>query len=358
MTLESLSVKNQKMIEFKKKIQSFTYLSPLEEFRPFEGKVEVRWDPLTKLTSRIVHFPKKKVEYTDVSSFAKMAPRETCPFCPENIGNMTSKFEPQLFGEERIREAGITVIPNILTFDKYCIVAVITQEHFLEMEGFLEKDSIGDGIKVLIPLLRKICEKDSKVNYLSINCNYMPMSGSSVLHPHIQAIAGQFATNYHRMIVEKSERFFNKNGRVYWDVLMEEESQIGERFLGKIGNTYWYLPFAPRGYIDVGCVFEKSSILDLDERDIKDLNEGFKRVIKYFLKEGVPGFNFSLFSCKVGMDRSFRANLRILARRFLLPLGASDTNYFHTLHMESTSIFSPEEVAEGIKQIWNQKGSG
>lgn len=337
------------VIRFKKKIQGFTYLSPLNNFQPFEGKIETRWDPLTNLTSRIIHFPKKKLENQGLEIFTKMAPSETCPFCPQNIETMTSKFAIDLFGQERIKEGGITVIPNLLTFDKYCMVAIISHEHFLDMTQIAEKGSVISGIKVLISVLKKILEKDRKVKYISINSNYMPMSGSSILHPHVQAIAGEVGTNYHRLIIQRSSDFFKRYGKVYWEALIDKESGIGERFIGKIGNTFWYTPYAPKGNMDIGCIFDKASILDIEEKDLNDFQDGFKRVINYFVRENVPGYNLSLFSGVPGKDRSFRVNLRILGRRFLPPVGASDTNYFHTLHMESTSIFSPEEVAEGIR---------
>lgn len=323
---------------------------------PFEGRMEVRWDPLTSLTSRIIYFPgRKKIDKTDVRVFENMAPPDTCPFCPPNIEKMTSKFRTDLFGVERITEDGITLIPNLLTFDKYCIVAIITKEHFLDMSTIAERGYITSGIKALISVLRKIRERDTKVKYISINCNYMPMSGSSVLHPHIQAIAGEVPTNYHRLMVEKSERFFKKYGKVYWDALIEKESEIGDRIIGQVGSTFWYSPFSPKGNMDVGCIFTKSSILDLEENDLKDFEEGFRKVLNYFISENVPGYNLSLFSARLGTEESFRANIRIVARRFLPPTGATDANYFHILHMESTSVFYPEEVAHAIREIWGKR---
>ncbi|MCS7281373.1 MAG: hypothetical protein NZ583_07085 [Desulfobacterota bacterium] len=315
--------------------------------------IETRWDPLTNLTSRIIHFPKKKFEKQEVDIFPRLAPPESCPFCPENIEKMTSKFEKDLFGCERVREDGVTVIPNLLTFDKYCIVAIISEKHFPDILEIVENGYITKGIRVLVELLRRITTRDRQVKYMSINCNYMPMSGSSVLHPHVQAIAGATGTNYHRLMVEKSKSFFRTHGKVFWELLKECESEKMERFVGTIGKTFWYTPYAPKGNMDIGCIFSKSSILDLDETDLCDLETGLKRVIKYFVSENIFGYNFSLFSSVPGNEKSFRVNLRILGRRFLPPVGASDTNYFHTIHLETTAVFTPEEVAEGLRKYWN-----
>jgi galactose-1-phosphate uridylyltransferase len=340
------------MIKFRKKIQSFTYLSPFQNFQPFEGKIEIRWDPLTNLTSRIVHFPRKKFEREDLELLKKIAPFAKCPFCPENIESMTCKFEPSLFGKERFAYGDITVIPNLLTFDKYCIVAIISKEHFVHITEINEKAYVIQGIRALIEVLKEIVKRDKKVRYMSINCNYMPMSGSSILHPHIQAIAGEVGTNYHRLILEKSASFFRKHGKNYWEILREKESEVCERFIGTIGDTFWYAPFAPKGSIDVGFIFGKSSILELEEDDLKSFDYGFRRVLYYMSSENIQGYNMSIFSSISREDSSFRVNGRILARRFLQPSWASDTNYFSTLHMENPSYFLPEEVAQGIRELW------
>lgn len=342
------------MIRLKRRIQSFTYLNPFNNFEPYEGKIEIRWDPLTNTTSRIIHFSRQKPERPDVSIFPKLAPEERCPFCPENIGKMTSKFPKDLFGSERIEMDGITVIPNILTFDKYCIVAIISREHFPSCYEIIDKGYLVSGIRVLISLLRTIVERDRNVRYISINANFLPMSGSSVLHPHVQAIAGRTGTNYHRLLVEKARRFYRRYGKVFWDALIEKESEIGERFLGTVGNTTWYVPYAPKGNIDVGCVFEKTSILALEDSDLRALNRGLRRVIEYMDSENFLGYNLSIFSGLPWGDQSFRVNLRIVSRRSLPPTGATDANYFHILHMESTSYYTPEEVCEGITRFWNE----
>ncbi|MCX7857894.1 MAG: hypothetical protein N2513_07965 [Deltaproteobacteria bacterium] len=306
---------------------------------------------MTRLTSRIVHFPTKKFEKYHTDLLPKMAPPDTCPFCPQNIPTMTSKFERTLFGKERLKFGNVTVIPNLLTFDKYCVIAIISKEHFMDMADIVNKGYLVEGIRVLINILKRIAEKDRTVKYLSINCNYMPMSGSSILHPHVQAIAGEVGTNYHRMILKKSDLFFKKFGECYWDVLKDCEYEKGERVIWATENTFWYVPFAPKGNLDIGCIFNKTSILDLEEEDLNDFKEGLRKVVTYFKSENVPGFNLSFFSAMPNSGKSFKANLRILGRRFLPPLGAADTNYFYTLHMESTSVILPEEVAKEMKNI-------
>jgi UDPglucose--hexose-1-phosphate uridylyltransferase len=344
-------VKVFKVIAFKKIVQQSTYLNPFNNFLPFEGKIEIRWDPLTNLTSRIVHFPARKLERFNCEHVVKASLDADCPFCPQNVETMTSKFDKEIYGFERLEEDGITIIPNVLTFDKYCLVAIITKEHFVDMKALTESGCIVKGIKVLLDVLRIIREQDPKVKYFSINCNYMPMSGSSLLHPHIQAIAGEYPTNYHGIMVEASEAFFLKHHRVFWDVLAEEETALSERFISRIGSTFWYTPFAPKGNIDIGCIFDKDSFFDLEESDLHHFNEGLSKVLMYLDRENVAGFNLSLFSGIYG-GRYFRTNMRMIARRFLPPTNAADSNYFDKIHMENACLFFPEDVSDSIRTQW------
>jgi len=351
LTENSFFAKVFKVIEFKKIIQNNVYLNPLKEFVPHEGKVEIRWDPLTNLTSRIVHFPAKKFARFNYESIIKASLDTGCPFCPENIDSMTSKFNKDMYGSERIERDGITVIPNLLTFDKYCLVAIISKEHFVDMSTLMKNNYIIKGIRALLDVLKIIKENDEQVKYFSINCNYMPMSGGSILHPHMQAIAGEYPTNYHGIMLKESKDFYLNKKKVFWEALIDEEKRLNERFISKTGKTYWYAPFAPKGNIDIGCIFEKNSIFELDENDLSDFNEGLNKVLVYFDKENVSGFNLSLFSGIYGEDY-FRANMRIIARRFLPPTNAADANYFDKIHMENTCVFFPEDVSNNIRAIW------
>jgi UDPglucose--hexose-1-phosphate uridylyltransferase len=339
------------MIEFKRIIQKCSYLNPFDNFCPSEGEIEIRWDPLTRMTSRIVHFPARKFPRYNYEDTIRASGNVKCPFCPENIDSMTSRFRKEFYGFEVFESNGVRVIPNLLTFDKYCLVAIISAEHFVDLYSLGHQDYVVKGIRALLDVLRVPKEKDRQTKYFSINCNYMPMSGSSILHPHLQAIAGEHPTNYHGMILKESSAFASEKGNVFWERLMEKEMEVNERFIGRIGRTFWHAPFAPRGNIDVGCIFDKNSIFDIDGESWSDFGKGLTRLFAYFDGENVPGFNLSLFSGIEGEDY-FRANARIVARRFLPPLNAADSNYFDKIHMESACLFFPEDVSSNVKAEW------
>jgi galactose-1-phosphate uridylyltransferase len=149
-----------------------------------------------------------------------------------------------------------------------------------------------------------------------------------------------------------SKSFFRKKETVYWETLIDEERDAKERFLGTVGKTHWYVPFSPHGSIDVGCVFEESTFFTIGQEEWENFGRGLARVLSYLDQENVSGFNLTIFS-GWEKDHAFRVNARLIARRFLPPVNAADSNYFDKLHMESMSLVAPEQVAADLRPLWN-----
>jgi galactose-1-phosphate uridylyltransferase len=101
----------------------------------------------------------------------------------------------------------------------------------------------------------------------------------------------------------------------------------------------------------VGCVFEERSLLTIDQREWENFGSGLARVFNYLDQDHVSGFNLTIFSGS-DQDKAFRVNARLVARRFLPPVNAADSNYFDKLHMEPTSLVSPENVAAELRTLW------
>jgi|GEM_PF-104917 len=339
------------MIEFRKLIQSSTYLNPLEAFEPREGKVEIRWDPLTSLTARVVHFPTRRPSRPDLTQAISSSVASKCPFCDENLDLMTARLDKALFGCERLTRGDVTVIPNLISFDKYSLVAIISKEHYLTIQGLAEKGSMVRGVEALLEAFRCIREKDGDARFFSINCNYMPASGGSLVHPHVQGIAGEWPTNYQRIMIEKSSEFFRAHEWSFWDALMEKERTLSERLIDGEGEIFWFAPFAPKGNIDVAWLFSTSSLFSVAAEEWAEFNLGLAKVLAYLDDEHIAGFNLSLFSSEEG-EAYFRANGRIVARRFLPPTNAADVNYLEKIHMEHVCLVPPEEVARQLKERW------
>jgi UDPglucose--hexose-1-phosphate uridylyltransferase len=340
------------MVEFKKLVESSTYLSPFENFEPHKGEVEIRWDPLTGLTSRVVRFGHtRRLERPDLRQAVSLSAAAKCPFCSGNVDAMTARLDRTVFGCERIECGEVTIIPNLISFDKYALVAIISKEHYLTMRELADKDALTAGIKALIEGFGHIRKKDERAGFFSINCNYMPMSGGSLVHPHMQGIAGEHPTNFHRIMMEGSKSFFRRHRTTYWKALRSEEKRLGERFVSDRGGVFWHTPFAPKGNMDVAWSFSRPSLFSIGDDEWTEFGHGLGRVLRYFDDENIAGFNLSFFTA--GEEEShFHANGRIIARRFLPPANAADVNYLEKVHMESVCLMSPEEVARRLRELW------
>ena len=339
------------MIEFKRLVESSTYLDPFHNFEPFEARSEIRWDPLTGLTARIMNFPARKLPRFDPAQLVAASLAAKCPFCEENVAAMTARLDPAMFDSDQVVDGEVRVIPNLLAFDKYSLVAIMCRDHYVDMAALAAKGCVVKSIETLVGVFRKVWEKDATARYCSVNCNYMPMSGGSLIHPHVQGITGEHPTNYQRLMIEKSAEFRAAEKAVFWDVFEEEEARLGQRSVGRSGSVFWYVPFAPKGNMDIGCVFRAPSLDALDRADWADFGEGLNKVLAYLDRENVGSFNLSIFSAPGDADH-FRVNGRIVARRFLPPVNAADVSYFEKLHMESACMVVPEDVAAGLRGMW------
>ncbi|MBW2039939.1 MAG: hypothetical protein JRI46_10200 [Deltaproteobacteria bacterium] len=336
-------------VEFKKRLQQTKILDPQRGYQERTLVLETRRDPLTKRTVRVLNLPIKRLDKLDVEEFLARIGDVKCPFCPNSLEELTPKFTDDFIKGGRLRFGEVCVLPNRLPFDKFCAVAVLTQRHYVSLADFTEK-LLFNGFSSACVFLRRVVEVDTAVRFFSINCNYLPMSGGSVIHPHLQIIGGELPTNYQWEMIQGGREYQQRWKKIFWDDLILKEKELGERYIGAVGNTVWLASYAPRGFGDIMAVFrERSSIIDLSDQDIRDFSQGLIKVFHYFHDFNHYSFNLTLYSGEYGQDDSFWVNARMVTRRFLPPVGASDVSYFEKLHGESIGYKKPERLCEEMR---------
>ncbi|GAB4331154.1 MAG: hypothetical protein Kow0099_02290 [Candidatus Abyssubacteria bacterium] len=341
-------------IQFLKETCVTKFLDPTSNFEPNERLTEIRVDPLTGRTSRLIFFPIRELPKPDLRELVERS-LGWCPFCSSMVESVTPKFPPDLFEEERIRQGTALVFPNMYPYDTFSAVAIFSGEHFKPLTDF-SPESLRDGFSASQRYLRRAREADaSAAAYSSINWNYMPLSGGTIVHPHLQIISGRMATNYQRQVIEASKGYAARYGRSYWAELIEEERRIGERYIGKRGEVSWLASFAPKGFVEISAIFEGvCEIHDIGEPDWLCFCEGLTAAMKYLDSKGFWSFNLAIYSG--GGDEHFRVHAKLIPRAQLPPMNTSDINYFNTLHDEVLSIFRPEEVCQEAKRFFDELG--
>ena len=149
-------------------------LNPFRDFTPDKIPLEVRFDPLTGQTGRVfnLHY---KCEPTDWTDIVKQSQKSFCPFCEAALEKSTPLFPQDLIPEGRIRLGEATLIPNLVPFDKYAGVCIMTHRHFVPLQDWSPENML-DAFAASQRFLKEIAARDPAVNYFCINWNFMPPS--------------------------------------------------------------------------------------------------------------------------------------------------------------------------------------
>ncbi len=333
-------------IEFKKIRSQVRLMNPFKGHALDEIPCEIRFDPLTGATGRIFDLP-FKADKPDVADIVDRSRKIFCPFCPGALDRSTPEFPKDLIPEGRIKVGDATLIPNLAPFEKHAGVAIFSPEHFLPMEN-LTPETMRDAFSACLLYFKRVAEYDPLIQYFSINWNYMPCAGSSLVHAHLQPNAGEVATNALREQVEEGRKYEYANRRCFWQDFVQAEQHRDERYLGTIGPSSWVMSFVPAGFLpDMQCVFpEHQSLMELSKADLEVFLDGLGKTLKYFLEENIYSFNVSIFSAK--KEKGHRVNARICPRLFPRPIGNSDIAYPQMMHKESFTVRPPEVVREKV----------
>ena len=340
-------------IEFKREILPSRMMTRDSDGKFIETAVpiEFRTDPLTGRTCRIVQYSTERIIKPDLASLEKRSKELTCPFCAPLVEQITPRFPPELIHEGIIRKGKAVAFPNSGPYDVYGAVVVISDNHFIPLKGF-DAETVYNALTVAQSYLKSVEKFDTRAIYHFIAWNYMPPSGGSLIHPHLQSNAGYYPTDYQKQVLEAAERYYQEKGTNYWSDLLEEEKRNKQRYLGKIGNTEWLTSFAPKGRLsDVMSVFPgKASITELTVKELHDFTSGLLKVFSYIDELKLVSFNMSTYS-GFAKDR-FWAHVRITPRGMLLysPIETSDQFYYQIMQDENICIIPPETAAERLRK--------
>ena len=148
----------------------------------------VRWrrDPLTGRSSRIL--TGVKLQPASRPDLAELTAKPAfCPFCAEHLEQATAEFPAELSDAGRIRRGRAVVVPNVLAYATHSAVGIYDPgRHFIDLDE-LTGDVVGDAISAMLEHARAVRRFDPAAVWGSVNANYLPPAGSSLVHPHLQS---------------------------------------------------------------------------------------------------------------------------------------------------------------------------
>ncbi len=325
------------MIELRRQVLTTEFLHPERDFRPVRSDVEVRWDPLTGHTARLV--PARGLmppSEFDLETFAhKTAAR--CPFCGERLAKLTPKLPPELSPEGRIAIGRAVLFANLHAYGQHSSVSVYSPDlHYLPLERMTAR-LVADNLATQVAFARAVMAVDAASRWASIGANHMLPSGSSLFHPHLQGIVDPLPTTLQRLLADVPAQRF--------DAYLAAERNTGERHLGSTGRVEWLASFAPLAPGELRAFLPGvASPTELDDALVDELAHGLAAALELYAELGFQSFNMALYGAPPG-TRGYPLNLRLACRSNLAPLYRSDATHLERLHWEAAIDLWPEEIA-------------
>lgn len=335
---------------------------PRQGFEPTTVESEVRFDPLTGDTGRICHFAFETAPPADFEQIVE-ASRSNCPFCPDKVMEVTPRFEAELVPEGRLVHGDAVLVPNMFPYDDNSAVCIASSQHFVPMDA-MPSAPVADGIgaaREFVALAEKARSDRSAPAYGLLTWNYMPPSGGSMVHPHMQVIHTTRPGNTLRRQLDAEGAWRERHGGSYAEALVKAEEKAGDRWIGWEGDVAWLTPFVPSGLLgDCMAVFPGCATLaDLGADQVESFARSLPRALRYFASRGVWSFNLVFYPDAEGAEPERHwLTARVLPRLYVNPaLHVTDVAYMQLMLDERFSMILPERTAEGLRAAFAEGGA-
>lgn len=342
-------------ISFKSRHQVSEFHNPLKDGELDRQKIEIRFDPLTGHQSLLPEALKGKVsilfpetDYTYLNQRIEDT-RAQCFMCDGRWRKSSPRYPAKLIPEGRLERGEAVLVPNLFPVASYHAVVILGQKHGRTLADF-PAELLFDGFSVSLEFIRRCFEADPEAGFFTINANFMPPAGASLVHPHLQIIGSPVPTTHHSLLLERGFAYYRDSGSCYWLDLIETERETGQRWLGEIGKTCWFTAFSPLGVNEVNAVWPHTSdFLEWDDTDVQAMADGIRSALLTYHDLKFSTFNFSCFSGPLGKAApEFRCFLRLINRQNMIPHHRTDDYYLQKLLKNELIIYTPEHLASLI----------
>ena len=337
-------------IEFRKVMQYSKILNPLKEFKEDILAIEIRFDPLTGERCDLCTFRLALPKKTDLNPIISKSLERGCPFCPNHVNTITPKFPTSLFLEGRLHRGQACLIPNLTPWFEHNPLAIISKQHYVPLTGF-PQTMLVDALMLCQTYYNRVEELESKPRYWSVGWNYMPPSGGSQIHPHLQVAGHTMSSPLEGKVLTASAKYYQKNRSLFWRDLIEKERELGERYLGDIGQTTWLVNYVSRSWLfEILTIFrERPTFHDITEEDWLAFTDGLQRVMSYMDVKEIWSFDLVVYSGMKEANSYSWTYSRLVPRFLYSPIQASDVSIGRVLYDWCFLVWRPEEVCAELK---------
>lgn len=295
-----------------------------------ENRLELREELLTGHRCKIA--PARLNRRLD-TVYRPPPPAPDCPFCPDKVFSATPTFG----GGDRIRIGESVTFPNLFPFAEWHTVTVITARHDA---GVFSRTELLDAFSGQLRAFTGI------EGYKSINWNYLPSAGASIVHPHLQGLADRRPPAIAESYLLGGVRYLIRNGCTYWDALAASECNSPRYLFGD--ELFWYAHHVPLGEREVRCILPVSTCEEFPPY-LESFVDGLLRILSFYRELGTYAFNMSLFFDKRKNPNGFTSFCSIISRINPNASSTSDTAFMERLHLEPVILTLPEDLGRDFR---------
>lgn len=342
-------------IQFNRRQITSRFLDPRLDFDPGETPIEVREDPLTGRTTRIL---------TARGILARRSPAdepldevlgsgENCLFCAPRVQNETPR-STFLVPDGRLSVGEAFLFPNLFPIGLESAVCVYTTTHDTSLFEFSDQ-RIADALRACRDFCHLAIREHGEPLYSALYANHLSPSGSSVVHPHMQVLVDPVSLAWAAETGDGVERYRARTGREFFADLVKAEAEQ-QRGIAELHHFDWIAPFAPKGVHHIHAVGRQPLAVEtMPDHIIEDLADGLVRVFRYYRSAGIESCNLILFgSPKNGpQERAHPLQLHVVARGPLLRHGRNDSTALERLFLEAGVDVAPEQVAAEARRAFD-----
>ncbi|RMA97706.1 galactose-1-phosphate uridylyltransferase [Hydrogenothermus marinus] len=243
-----------------------------------------------------------------------------CPFCPGNE-HLTPN---EIYSLRDGNKWKVRVVPNLYKALKIEAPLISTQIGIFEkIEGFGAHEVIIDTPRHLFKMndftleeyynwLYVIREravdlkKDTRLIYLVFFKNQGKLAGASQSHPHTQLIALPIVPKSSLWILKRAFNYYKEHGRTIFEDIITNEEFENKRVIISTDFFIAFAPFASSFPFEIMIIpkKQKSSIIDLDNQDLKELSNILKKVIDALYEE-LGDFDFNISFGNPPINKNF-----------------------------------------------------
>ncbi|SFN01106.1 hypothetical protein [Thermodesulforhabdus norvegica] len=349
------------MIRFESIRQTAEFHSPLAGGKLIRQEIEFRKDPLLGHVSIVNEAIRGKKEFlfpdTDFNYTRERAEatRSTCFLCDGKWETMTPKYPDTLLPGGRMVKNECVLFPNLFPLASYHAVVMVGHAHYRNLDEFSE-DLLRDALDVSFSFIKTVWGKTKDPSYFTVNANYLPPAGASVIHPHLQVLGAGVPSTHHERVIKASRKFYEEHGRSFWKVLIEEERKAGVRYITCFDDSAHIIAaYSPIGPNEIQIVFpHRANLLEWTEKDIGNFAKALSTVLKAYHNLGFSTFNMACYGGPLeDTEEGDGCFARIITRQNMVPHHRTDDFYFQRLLGNEIAFYPPEELAGFVRALLN-----